>query len=167
MASYRSLAALLLPLLLFLQDGARAQSVEWPGLFHQQCGACHDRAQDLLEQRAALQEGVLRGRESGRDIRAFIGDHFGRRTEADVTAVYAELLRVAQGGGRFQQQCAVCHVSAEMLAHDSLVLRDGELYGRYSGRRIADYLARHGRLAVQKDAAFFTDVLRRNLEAAR
>ncbi|MEN8197625.1 MAG: hypothetical protein ABFS30_14095, partial [Pseudomonadota bacterium] len=125
------------------------------------------RAHDLLEEHPILKGGLLQGRRSGSDIRAFLGSHFGQRGEADIATIYMELLRIARGGGRFQQQCAICHVSAEKLARESLILRDGELYGRYSGRRIADYLIGHGRLAKQEDAAFFEQVLRRNLRVAR
>lgn len=97
----------------------------------------------------------------------FLGNHFGGRDEAVVATIHMELLRVARGGGSFRRQCAICHVSAEALARDSLILRDGDLFGRYSGRRIADFLPRHGRLATREDAAFFVDVLRRNLPAGR
>ena len=142
---------------------AMAQGAEWPGLYFEQCGNCHGSADELLKERAALKDGVLLGRRSGQDIRAFLGRHFGQRSEADVATIYMELLRIAVRGGRFKQQCAICHVSAEELARKSLILRDGELFGRYSGRPIADFLTRHGRLPTQEDAAFFEQVLRRNL----
>ncbi|MBE9553969.1 MAG: hypothetical protein IMF05_10945 [Proteobacteria bacterium] len=142
---------------------AMAQDAKWPGLYFEQCGNCHGSADALLEERAILKSGVLLGRSSNRDIRTFLGSHFGQRSSEDVDIVYREILRVARGGGRFKQQCAICHVSAEELARKSLILRDGELYGRYSGRRIADYLTGHGRLATQEDAVFFEQVLRRNL----
>ena len=142
---------------------AMAQGAEWPGLYFEQCGNCHGSADALLEERAILKSGVLLGRSSNRDIQTFLGRHFGQRSEADVATIYMELLRVAKGGGRFKRQCAICHVSAEELARKSLILRDGELFGRYSGRPIADFLTRHGRLPTQEDAAFFEQVLRRNL----
>jgi len=105
----------------------------------------------------------LLGRASNRDVREFLGNHFGNRGEADAATIHMELLRVAKDGGHFRQQCEICHVSAEALACESLGWKDGGLYGRYSGRRIGDYLTRHGRLATQDDAAFFEEVLRRRL----
>lgn len=146
---------------------AIAEGAEWAGLYFKQCGHCHGGADELIKERAALRDGVLLGRRSRGDIRAFLGRHFGSRSETDIATIHMELLRVARGGGRFRQQCAICHVSAEMLARESLILRDGELFGRYSGHRIADFLSRHGRLATRDDAAFFVDVLRRNLPAGR
>lgn len=162
-----SLLAALLILGALVPGMASAQDEEWPGLYYRQCGICHGGANELLERRVILKDGILLGRRSNQDIREFLGHHFGRRSEADVETIHMELLRVAVSGGRFKQQCAICHVSAEELARKSLILRDGELYGRYSGRRIADYLARHGRLATPGDVKFLKDVLRRNVEALR
>lgn len=140
---------------------ASAQNEEWQGLYYRQCGHCHGGAKALLEMHIVLQGGLLLGRASNQDIGVFLGNHFGNRDEADVATIHMELLRVAKDGGRFQQQCAICHVQAEALARESLIWKDGALYGRYSGRRIGDYLTRHGRLATQDDAAFFEEVLRR------
>lgn len=150
---------------LFAPNPAEAQqNSRWPGLYFERCGRCHGDAQALLEKRAELKDGVLVGQRSGRDLRSFLDSHFGRRSEADVATIYMELLRVAGVGGRFKQQCAICHVGAKRLARDSLVMRNGELFGRYSGRRIADFLPGHGRMAPD-DAAFFLEVLRRNMPA--
>jgi mono/diheme cytochrome c family protein len=145
---------------------AGAQESRWPGLYFERCGRCHGDAHALLEKRAELKDGALVGRRSRRNLKSFLGSHFGRRSEDEIATVYMELLRVAGGGGRFRQQCAICHVSAESLARESLVLRNGELFGRYSGRRIADFLVGHGRLSTRDDAAFFVEVLRRNMPAA-
>jgi hypothetical protein len=142
---------------------ASAQNEEWQGLYYLQCGNCHGGAKALMETRIVLKNGLLLGRASNQDIRVFLGTHFGNRDKADVATIHMELLRVAKDGGRFQQQCAICHVRAEALARESLIWKDGALYGRYSGRRIGDYLTRHGRLATQDDAAFFEEVLRRHL----
>jgi hypothetical protein len=142
---------------------ASAQNEEWQGLYYLQCGDCHGGAKELLETRIVLKGGLLLGRASNQDMRVFLGNHFGNRDKADVATIHMELLRVAKEGGRFQQQCAICHVKAEALARESLIWKDGALYGRYSGRRIGDYLTRHGRLATPDDAAFFEEVLRRNL----
>ena len=145
----------------------RAQVQEWPGVYYPQCGSCHGDAQGILEERAILKDGTLLGRRSNRDIRDFIGRHFGQRNSGDVETIYMELLRVAQGGGRFRRQCAICHVSAEELARRTLILKDGSLYGRYTGRPIAEFLIGHGRLAKQEDAAFFEQVLKRSLPVDR
>jgi hypothetical protein len=150
-------------LTIFTAISGSARADDYPGLYFDRCGRCHGTAEALFDRKAALRDGKVVGRRSGRDLRVFLGSHFARRDKAEVDAIYAELLRFARDGGRFKQQCTICHVSAESLARKSLVLRDGELFGRYSGRRIADFLPGHGRLATPADAAFFDKVLRRNL----
>lgn len=147
----------------FATTSGSAQSGNDPGIYFERCGRCHGTAEALFDKKAVLRDGKVVGQRSGRDLRVFLGSHFARRDRAEVDAIYAELLRFARDGGRFKQQCAICHVSAESLARESLVLRDGELFGRYSGHRIADFLQGHGRLATPADAAFFDKVLRRNL----
>lgn len=140
-----------------------AQTNDYDGIYFERCGKCHGTAEALFDRKAVLRDGKVVGRRSGRDLRVFLGSHFARRDRAEIDRIYMELLRFARDGGRFKQQCAICHVSAESLARESLVLRKGELFGRYSGRRITDFLQGHGRLATPEDAAFFDKVLRRNL----
>lgn len=142
---------------------AAAQSEAWQGLFARQCGGCHGTARDLLRDRADLVEGVLVGRESGQTLRIYLRRHFRERSREEIAVVHAELLRVAQGGGRFSRRCAVCHESAEALARDRLILRDGRLHGRYSGRDIANHLQSHARIAGAEEATFFEKVLRRQM----
>lgn len=155
---------LLAALALLAPFPATAQSDERPGLFARQCGGCHDTVRDLLRDHADLVEGVLVGRESGQKLWIYLRRHFRERSREDIAIVHAELLRVAQGGGRFRTRCAICHESAGALARDSLILRDGQLRGRYSGRNIADYLQSHARIADAEEAAFFEGVLRRQME---
>lgn len=161
------LTTTLLAWLLVAPWPAAAQPAEWPGLYYEQCGKCHGDAHTLLDERAELRNGDLVGRRGGRDLRNFLGDHFGRRDKTALETIYMELLRVARGGGRFRQECAMCHESAEALARESLLLRDGELYGRYSGRRVEDFLTVHGRLDTGEDVDFFIEVLRRNMPEDR
>ena len=70
------------------------------------------------------------------------------------------LAMIVTAGGQFRQRCAVCHGHAEAFAAARLVIRDGVLRGRYSGRDIEAFLPRHGRLDAE-GAAFFGAVLRR------
>lgn len=131
------------------------------------CSRCHSDAHALLDERAVLRGDILVGGNSDKDLRAFLDRHFGRRDEERVATIYMELMQVARGRGRFRQQCAICHVDAEALARESLLLQDGQLVGRYSRRRIADFLIGHGRLGTRDDAVFFERVLRRNMPATR
>ncbi len=143
-----------------------AETVEQPGQFLKRCGACHEGAGKLAEQSLLVVDGVLIGKDSGRDIRDFLAGHVGGLTGAQLEAVYRALLRIAQGGGRFRERCAICHVEASALAREKLILVEGQLQGRYSGRDIATFLAGHG-TRDPEEAAFFDRLLRRFAAAAR
>lgn len=78
--------------------------------------------------------------------RALLAEGHGRLAPEEVEVIVALLSSIRSSGFVFQDKCAICHVRASDLARRELILKDGELYGRYSGRDIAAFLARHGRL---------------------
>jgi len=105
-------------------------------------------------------DGHLRGRASGRDIRAFLATHHPPPRPGQIEALYRLLRRHAEAAGQFRERCAICHDHARELARLELIMVDGRLRGRYTGRDIDEFLANHGRL----DAAgveFFVDLLTR------
>ena len=134
------------------------------GLFQTKCGACHAQAGPLVRDRLSLTATGTLVTSDDLDLRAFMRGHFGAPEESEIEAIYDALRRIAQGRGRFEVRCGICHASAEALAQKTLVLRGGTLFGRYSGREIADFLARHG-TDNAGEAKFFTSVLRRQLTA--
>jgi hypothetical protein len=71
----------------------------------------------------------------------------------------AEDARFAQDGGRFKERCGNCHGKVDTFAQKELVLVDGRLQGRYSGRDVAAYLLTHATRS-QEEAAFFEHLLR-------
>ena len=103
---------------------------------------------------------MLVTRRAKADLRDFLSGHAGSLSTGEIETVVGELRRVAQGRGRFQEKCGICHPSARTLALNKLVIRDGGLFGRYTGRDMATYLAGHGRLAPA-DIPFFIGVLMR------
>ena len=131
-----------------------------PGLFQEKCGKCHKQAGPLVRERLTESDGVLVGAQSGQDLRVFMRGHFGRPSAEEIGAIYGALLRIARGGGRFVVRCGICHESAEDLAQNDLVWRQGALVGRYSGRNISAFLIGHGTDSAE-EAAFFESVLRR------
>ncbi len=56
------------------------------------------------------------------------------------------LLARATTPPKFREQCGIRHVKAADLARDALIVRDGELLGRYTGLRVSNFLRGHGRL---------------------
>ena len=77
-----------------------------------------------------------------------------------VKPVYDMLLAQAGTDQRFKTKCGGCHETAAGLVRDTLVVRDGVLQGRESGRPVADFLKRHGKLAPD-EVPFFVDLLTR------
>ncbi len=130
------------------------------GLFQERCGKCHERASPLVHETLRLEDGRLVRRKSGGDLSAFLKRHPRGLSATEQAAIYDALLAIAEYRGRVQLSCAICHGTARELARDYLVLRDGALMGRYSGRDMAEYLPGHARMDAE-DAAFFEDVLRR------
>jgi mono/diheme cytochrome c family protein len=129
-------------------------------LWDRQCGGCHGHAGAFARQSLKVVDGVLRGRADGRDVSVLLRTHNGGYGPDDITAIYAMLLAQAQTPELFRVRCGECHPTAAQLVREQVVSRDGVLYGRYSGRRIAEYLPRHGKLD-EADAALLLDVLER------
>jgi hypothetical protein len=163
---YRNLFILVVGILLVVSASRAADTTERHGLFQQRCGDCHEGAGKLAEESLFIVDGVLFGRDSGRDIRDYLADHFGGLSGARLESVYRVLLRNAQSGGRFKERCAICHVQADALAREKLILVDGQLKGRYSGREIGTFLTGHGTRSPE-EAAFFERLLRRFTASAR
>ncbi len=161
------LAAAGLLIACFLATGAKgAEWGQWspypsrPGLFRERCVGCHDEAGSFAAAHLRFEEGVLRARRSSKDLQSFLPGHPGRLDAAEREALVATLTMIVTSGGQFQQRCAICHGHAEAFASGHLMLRDGRLLGRYSGRDVEAFLPGHGRLDVE-GAAFFTTVLTR------
>ena len=152
--------AWLLVLLALSPVPGQAESAQWTGLVRERCGGCHEGAGALARDSLDLADGVLRGRRTGTALRDFLPAHLRGLSAEDARAIEAALLRVAQGKGRFRERCGICHRSAEDLARHRLILVDGVLRGRYSGRRIDAFLVSHGTRSGE-EADFFRAVLRR------
>lgn len=136
------LAALLAP-----ASAERAPSSDLHGLYERHCAQCHpphagDFARDALERRG----GEIVGRASQRAVRAFLTDGHGRLAAADVGAMVTHLAAIVDAGGLFQDKCRICHGRATDFARTRFIVRDGRLTARFTGRDVATFLSRHGRI---------------------
>ena len=77
-----------------------------------------------------------------------------------VVPVHDMLLAQASTEPRFKDRCGGCHETAAGLARDSLVVQDGVLYGKETGRPVAEFLKRHGRVRPD-EIPFLVDLLTR------
>ena len=126
---------------------AFAQAGDPHALYEQRCGKCHSpHAGAFVAESLERRDGKVVGRDSGRELRAFLARGHGRLASDDVDVMVAHLTSILAAGGLFREKCLICHGRAKELARLELILRDGRVTGRYSGRDIAVFLAGHGRL---------------------
>jgi hypothetical protein len=128
-------------------------------LFEERCGRCHGHAGDFARETLYLDEGIVKGRKTRTDVRKFLPRHFGKLTAEEIDLLQSTFALQIESAGLFQAKCRICHGPAKDLARLHLILRDGELVGRYSGAPMRDFLARHGRATPEE-----ADVLYRVLE---
>jgi hypothetical protein len=134
---------------------------ERPGLYWEKCGACHGSAGDFAPSALAAAEDQLRLKADGQTLAAFLRDHRVPLTAGQMRILHETLHTIVADGAAFQNRCAICHGPVEHFARTHLVLRDGKLVGRYSGRDVAGFLGGgHARLDAES-SAFFLDVLER------
>ncbi len=139
---------------------SEALSFDVHEMFEARCGRCHQHAGDLALDKLAIDNGALRSRTSGNDIRAFLPDHFGHPNPEETAALYDMFFWQVKGGGKFKDRCAICHVRARELARLNLV-RDGDaVRGRYTGNDISEFLSNHGRIDAN-EVDFFVQLLAR------
>lgn len=121
-------------------------------LFEDRCAACHGDAGPFAHE-------VLAGRGlTPERLARFLGRHGGAGPEAQPLA--AMLLAQAETPPLFRSQCTICHGKAADFVRDHLVVRDGVLVGRYTGRPVAPFLDHHAGLTAEEQA-FFLDLLAR------
>jgi len=157
--AYRSSAVIFCLLVLSVIGGpaAHAQSIDPHALYEQHCSVCHaphagDFAHGNLERRG---ETVV-GRRTGKDLRSIFTRGHGKLSPREFDVMVAHLTSIVEAGALFREKCFICHGRAVTLARSELVLRNGALYGRYSGREIATFLENHGRLSGPQIATVVT-----------
>jgi hypothetical protein len=152
--------ALALLLLAATVSHSPAKAADLHRLWEERCAECHGEAGPFAHRTLAADGDRLVGRRPERDLLAFLRRHQGGLPEADAQAVYAMLLAQAETQPLFRERCGLCHPKAADLVRGALVLRDGVLVGRYTGRPTADFLKNHGRIEAD-ELPVFLDLLTR------
>jgi hypothetical protein len=151
-----------------LLAGARAApAADLHQLWDQRCGGCHGHAGPFARKSLTAADGVLRGKTDGRDIRLLLDKHNGGYGKDDIAAIYDMLLAQVRTPNLFKAKCGQCHATAAQLVREQVVARDGVLYGRYSQRRLADYLPRHGHLSPSESKTLLDALARVEAEVHR
>lgn len=137
----------LLALLHIACPSARAETIDPHALYEQRCARCHaPHAGDFAHDNLARRGDTIVGRRSGRDLRSFLTGGHGKLTPGEIDAMVAHLTAIVDAGALFRKKCFICHGRAVAFARNALILKNGKLYGRYSHRETALFVANHGRL---------------------
>jgi hypothetical protein len=138
--------SVLLKLLLCLSMAAQSQPIDPHALFEAKCVRCHDHAGVFARETLTIEAGEVVGRRSGKPVLKTLAGHFGKLSEAEAGLIVDMFRRQILSDGLYKAKCRFCHDPAKKLARQTLILREGQLVGRYSGRSIEDLLSYHGRL---------------------
>lgn len=151
-------------LLLFLGGSAYAQTIDPHRVYEEKCSGCHSaHAGDFVWESLTVSDGELAGRKSGRQLDAFLRAGHGGLSAQETDALIEQFNLVRESGGLFRAKCRICHDSMISLARLDLIIDQGRLVGRYSGRDIDAFLHGHGRLEPA-EVGTMIDVLTRALE---
>lgn len=126
---------------------AHAQGVDAHTLYETKCGGCHvPHAGDFVAQSVITSGEGLVGKNSNMPVQSFLEAGHGRLSPAEITLIMDHLQTVQDSGQLFLTKCSVCHGRAIVLSQLNLILKDDQLWGRYTDRKIEEFLVGHGRL---------------------
>jgi hypothetical protein len=152
------LAGLAVSAMLAAAPAVAADTFDLHWFWDQRCAECHGHAAQFARTALAVENGVLVGRHHRDDLMVFLGNHGVPQNR--VKPVYDMLHAQVETGPRFKDKCGDCHDNAAALARETLVVRDGVLQGRESGRPVAEFMKRHGKLKPD-EVPFFVDLMAR------
>lgn len=144
---------------------SRSQPVDPHELFEAKCGRCHGHAGDFAREALTIVDDNVVGRQSGKPVLETLARHPGSPSEAEASLIVDMFRRQILSDGVYKAKCRFCHDPAKDLARQALILREGQLLGRYSGRSIKGFLGYHGRLDGDEQIVVL-DMLTWQLEVA-
>ena len=116
------------------------------------CFTCHGDSDHIARNFLTVVDGKLQGPIHKETFITFLGNHYLSKTKAD--AVYAMLLSQATSKSRFEQECSSCHQNKAELVYKNLVLNNGILYSRKTGKPTYGFMETHEELK-KEDVRFF------------
>lgn len=151
---------------LLLWAGATvAQQIDPHPLYEDNCSDCHAaHAGDFAYERLDVMDGVLVAKTSGLPLNPLLEQGHGQLTPDEIDILLDHLTAIRAADRMFRTKCSICHDRMRELARSELVLKDGELVGRFSGRQMSEFLRSHGRLAPD-EVQFMLGKLRSQLDA--
>lgn len=117
-------------------------------LFETKCASCHvPHAGEFVSQSIIADGTELIGTATQIPVRKFLETGHGRLSDDDIDIMMDHLNSIHDSGQLFLRKCTICHGRAVVLSELNLILKDGEPWGRYTGRKVEDFLQDHGRLS--------------------
>ncbi len=114
------------------------------------CRECHGDSATFARSTLRVEGGRLLGRHHTEGLATFLRQHY---LADDLLMPVMQMLQAqATTPPVFKEKCAGCHGTAADFAREALVMRDGVLVGRASGRAVREYLQRHGKLPASQVA---------------
>jgi len=160
----RRLTAFLFLAILATTSTVLAQETDPHEIYERSCARCHEaHAGDFAHNRLELKDDRLIGTSSGRDVETFLAGGHGRLGAAERQILIDQLIAIRRSGRLYHDKCLTCHERAADFARSRLIVKDGVLMGRYSGKKTSDVLQDHGRLAPD-EVGRMIEVLRRQLQ---
>ena len=71
-------------------------------------------------------------------------------TASEINLFIAVFTQQLTSDAFYQDRCEICHDRAYELARLRLIVRDGRLVGRYSGRDMTNFLPNHARMTTEE-----------------
>ena len=135
-----------------------AGAADFHRVFEDRCLSCHGHAGDFARNALTDEDSTLVGVRSGRPVAEFLRRHAGGLSPSEISLLVETFRRQLGSGAYYRRNCDICHDRAYELARLRLILQDGKLMGRYSGRDMAVFLNGHARM-IPTEARKMLDLL--------
>ncbi|MDH3580935.1 MAG: hypothetical protein OEM91_09965, partial [Hyphomicrobiales bacterium] len=149
------------------QSAGLGQSIDPHAVFEERCSRCHtEHGADFARKSLSIAaDGTVVSKASREPVARLLDGHAGDPSPAEIAALIDMFARQLGSAGLFRRKCVNCHKRAVTLARRMLVVREGDLVGRYTGNRMTAFLANHGRLE-DNEIEIMTQMLRWHVETA-
>lgn len=143
-----------------------AEAIDFHKRFEKRCFSCHGHSGPFMREHLTIDASGSLVTGTGQPLETFLLRHAGGLDATESPLFLSVFRKQVETGGLFREKCIVCHDRAYEMARLDLILRDGQVTGRYSNRNIGEFLLTHGRL-TPAEAERMTDVFFALLQGRR